>query len=246
MYVKCLGSGDAFSSGGRLNAGFYVRSRSMGILIDCGASTLPALKKENLSAEDVDVILITHLHGDHFGGLPFMLCEIIALKNRAKPLTIIGPENIRQKTEQSLECFYSEMKITKEVPIHFITYVAGETLAFETLRVTPYKAVHSVETHPHSLRVEIDNKVISYSGDSEWTDDLIRASEGADLFICEASSYLKPVKNHLSVKQLVEQLDRIHAKKIVLTHLGDEALKHLRDIPLAVAKDGAILLHDLT
>jgi ribonuclease BN (tRNA processing enzyme) len=244
MYIKCLGSGDAFGSGARFNTSFYLRTKSTGVLLDCGSSTLIALKRERLSADDIDIILITHLHGDHFGGLAFVLCEILALGKRKKTLTIVGPDETRKRTLQSLECFYPGVELTEDAPIRFIHYKAGETKDVGDLRLTAYNAKHSPETNPHSLRIETSNRVIAYSGDTEWTEDLIAVSEGADLFICEASGYRRPMKNHLTVAKIAEEQKKLRAKRIVLTHPGDEVLKHLDDIDLKVAGDGEILMND--
>ncbi|MGC1244559.1 MAG: MBL fold metallo-hydrolase [Chryseosolibacter sp.] len=244
MFVKCLGCGDAFGSGGRLQTSFYIRAGGKGILLDCGASTLIALRKEKLTPDDIDVILITHLHGDHFGGLPFILCEILALARRKKTLTIIGPPAIRERTLQALACFYPGIAPTAESPIVFKIYTAGVKMEFEGLQIEACEAIHSPDSHPHSLRLEADQKVVVFSGDTEWSENLIKISRGADLFICECSSYAGAMPGHLSLKQLLLHVDRIEAKQIVLTHLGEDALKNVLKFPLAVASDGMILMLD--
>ena len=74
--LTVTGSGDAFGSGGRLNTCFYVESPDVNFLIDCGASVLPGLKKNQVKPHDIDLIMITHFHGDHYGGLPFVFAKI--------------------------------------------------------------------------------------------------------------------------------------------------------------------------
>jgi ribonuclease BN (tRNA processing enzyme) len=71
MQLRFVGCGDALGSGGRFNTCFHVTGDSVNFLIDCGASSLPALKRLGIAREAIDLILITHFHGDHFGGLPF-------------------------------------------------------------------------------------------------------------------------------------------------------------------------------
>jgi len=73
VQLQFIGSGDAFGSGGRNNTCFHVVGENVNLLIDCGASSLPALKRAGISREAIDLILITHFHGDHFAGLPFFL-----------------------------------------------------------------------------------------------------------------------------------------------------------------------------
>jgi ribonuclease BN (tRNA processing enzyme) len=245
MFVKCLGSGDAFGSGGKFNTCFYVRTESMQMLLDCGATSLVAAKRQNLSPDDIDAILITHLHGDHFGGLPFFLCEIAAMKRRKKTLTIVGPQGIRERTLEALECMYPGVLINEDTPVRFQTYAAGVPLLINDIEVIAYKVAHSPESNPHCLRIAHGNKIVTYSGDTEWTDSLITASEGADLFICEATTYDIAVKQHLAVTDLMTKSSQIKARRIVLTHLADEALERASEIPFTIAADGMILMDEL-
>lgn len=242
MLVQCLGSGDAFGSGGRMNTCFLVKTTSTGILLDCGASALIGLKKAGFTGADIDAIIITHLHGDHFGGLAFVICEIIAMRYRSKPLTIIGPERTEEKTRVVLECFFPGVEIKPDSGVIFKQYEPAIPLVFDSFQLTSFPAVHAPATNPHSIRLQVGHTVIAYSGDTEWSDALIAASMNADLFICEASTWNKEVNQHLSVKTILAQLHRLQAKRIVLTHLGEEALNHISEIPFTIATDGMILM----
>ncbi len=73
MQLRFVGCGDAFGSGGRANTCFHVTGNAVNFLIDCGASSLPALKSCGIVRNDIELILITHFHGDHFAGLPIFL-----------------------------------------------------------------------------------------------------------------------------------------------------------------------------
>jgi len=75
--------------------------------------------------------------------------------------------------------------------------VDGKPTRVSALVVTPYQVAHASGAPPFALRVECQGKVIAYSGDTEWTEALIRVAQGADLFICEAYYYNKKVKYHL-------------------------------------------------
>lgn len=244
MLVQCLGSGNAFSAGGRFNTAFFLKTSRKGILIDCGATTLAALKKAGRSMEDIDMIVLTHFHGDHFGGLPFILCEILALRSRQKLLTIVGPEGVEEKAKQALDLFFPGITIKSDSLVRFLTYKGKQPLEIDHIEITAYPVVHSSETNPHALRIAADKKVIAYSGDTEWADALIEVSKSADLFICEGSGYNTASAHHLSIKELVQNRHRFDAKRMVLTHLGEEALKHSDAIPFPVAQDGAILFDE--
>ena len=73
MQLRFVGCGDAFGSGGRSNTCFHITGERVNFLIDCGASSLPALQRQAIARDAIDLVLITHFHGDHFGGLPFLL-----------------------------------------------------------------------------------------------------------------------------------------------------------------------------
>ena len=90
MQLRFVGCGDALGSGGRLNTCFHVSGESVNFLIDCGATSLPALKRYGIARDDIDLVLITHFHGDHFGGLPYLLLDAQFAK-RKRPLVIAGP-----------------------------------------------------------------------------------------------------------------------------------------------------------
>lgn len=242
VMVKCLGSGDAFGSGGRNNTSFYISGHNNGILLDCGASTLIALKREGLSMDNIDIILITHLHGDHFGGLPFILCEIAAIGRRRKPLTIAGPEGIEESSLRALDCFYPGVAWPDDSPVKFLSYRAGEELAVSDIKIEPFEVVHSPESKPHALRVNCNDTIIAYSGDTEWTDKLYEVSRDADLFICEGTTYNRKIGNHLSILEVLNRRDLIEARKIVFTHLAEEALKAVSAVPFTIADDGMVLL----
>ena len=93
MQLQFVGCGDALGSGGRYNTCFHVTGSHVNFLIDCGASSLPALKRLGIARDDIDLILITHFHGDHFAGLPFLLLDA-QFTRRTRPLVIAGPDSV--------------------------------------------------------------------------------------------------------------------------------------------------------
>lgn len=242
MYIQCLGSGDAFGTGGRLNSSFFIRTRDHGILLDCGVSAPVALKKVNLSVDEIDLVIVSHLHGDHYGGIPFIICEKQVTGKGNRPLTVIGPEGTEDNVRQVLQCFFPGVKMTDASPVRFLTYTRQQNIYLDSIHIAAYAAVHVPATNPHSLRITAEGKVVAYSGDTEWNENLIRVSQDADLFICEGYAYSSPVRHHMWISRLLEHLNTISAKKIVLTHLGEEALKNAATIPLAIASDGEVLM----
>jgi ribonuclease BN (tRNA processing enzyme) len=90
MQVRFIGCGDAFGSGGRFNTCFHVTGGGASFLIDCGASSLIAMKRFGVDRNGIESILITHFHGDHFGGIPYFMLDAQFFSKRVTPLTIAG------------------------------------------------------------------------------------------------------------------------------------------------------------
>jgi ribonuclease BN (tRNA processing enzyme) len=241
MYVQCLGSGDAFGSRGKLNTCYLVRSNDKCILLDCGATALVALKKQGLSSLDVDIIVVSHLHGDHIGGIPFIVTERQVKGDVHHRLVIIGPTETEERVMKLLKYSFDGIGENIRFPLQFIEYGTGETFQYEQLTITTFAAVHAPTTNPHSLRLELGGKVIAFSGDTEWSENLVDVACDADLFICEGYAYDEPVGHHMSIKELLHNLPRLTAKQIVLTHLSEEALNSAPKIPIKIAEDGEVL-----
>jgi ribonuclease BN (tRNA processing enzyme) len=218
------------------------RPSSASILIDCGASSLPALKHFAIPRDDIDLILITHFHGDHFGGLPFLLLDAQFAK-RKRPLVIAGPSGIDIRLTRLMEALFEHSSATK--PGYELSVIALEPGAARDVggvTVTPFPVIHGDSGGPFfAYRIEAEGRTIAYSGDTQWTDTLVSAAHDADLFIAEAYYHDKIVKNHLSLKTLETHLPEINPKRLVLTHMSDEMLRRLDTLPHMAASDGLIV-----
>jgi ribonuclease BN (tRNA processing enzyme) len=242
MRLQFVGCGDAFGSGGRLNTCFHVSSGRVNFLIDCGASSLPALKRLGISRDDIDLILITHFHGDHFAGLPFLLLDA-QFSRRTRPLVIAGPDGIEQKLPAVMEALFEHSSKTKQkFDLAVVTLKPEETRAFGAVNVTPFSVVHGESGGPFlAYRIEAEGRVIAYSADTEWTKTLIPLAREADLLIAETYYYDKLVKNHLSLTTLEAHLAEIKPKRLVLTHMSDDMLGRLDMLQHMAAHDGMIV-----
>ena len=106
MDVRFLGSGDTFGSGGRLHTCIHVRSEETTFLIDCGASSLIAMKRFGVDPSSIDTVLVTHLHGDHFGGIPFFVLDAQLVSRRTRPLTVAGPPGLESRVHDTMEALF--------------------------------------------------------------------------------------------------------------------------------------------
>ena len=107
MRLQFLGSGDAFGNGARFNTCMLVESSKTNFLVDCGASSLIAMKRFGVAPDSIDTILITHLHADHFGGLPFFILDA-QFSNRRSPLTIAGPKSLSRLFPEAMDLFFPD------------------------------------------------------------------------------------------------------------------------------------------
>jgi ribonuclease BN (tRNA processing enzyme) len=136
MRLTVVGSGDAFGSGGRSNTCFWLETGKGTVVVDFGASALPALKKLKLDPNAIDAIVLSHLHGDHFGGLPFLLLDAQFLSRRERPLLIAGPPGTTARLNAAMEAFFPKSTGSKwkfewrvqEIAIGVETEVLGHSL----------------------------------------------------------------------------------------------------------------------
>ncbi|MDP7548978.1 MAG: MBL fold metallo-hydrolase [Alphaproteobacteria bacterium] len=240
--VTFVGAGDAFGSGGRFNTCILVDGRNIRFTIDFGASTLTALNKLDIPHNSIDAILLTHMHGDHFGGIPFMLLDAMLGAGRERPLTIAGPKNLEARIAAATEALFpGSSAMQPKFPLHYVELAVGQPNDVLGLTVTPHAAKHTPQTDPTALRVAVDDKIVTYSGDGEWTPELSQASRNADLFIAECYFHGKAVKGHMSYPDIQAHKADFAAKRTILTHLGPELLAKADDLVEECAHDGMVI-----
>jgi ribonuclease BN (tRNA processing enzyme) len=245
MRLTVVGSGDAFGSGGRFNTCFFVESARGTLLVDCGASALVALKAQGIDPLRIDGIVLSHLHGDHFGGLPFLLLDAQFLARRERPLTIAGPPGTRQRLDQLLEVFFPKSTGSKwRFPWQVVEIEVGRDTEVLGHRVLTAEVIHFSGAASTAIRLSDGEKLFAYSGDTEWTDALIPIADGADLFICECYGYAGRLTGHLSWEILKSRLPDLRARRIMVTHMNPSMLARTDEVRAAgvlVAQDGLVV-----
>ncbi len=239
--VQFVGSGDAFGSGGRFQACISVRWDTAHLLLDCGATSLVAMKRLGLAPESVDAVVVTHLHGDHFGGIPFLVLDQ-QFARRERPLLVAGPPGVRQRVLEAMEVLFpGSSRIDRRFELRFMELVSRTPTAVGSSTVIAYEVDHASGAPAYGLRLDCAGAQIAYSGDTQWTDTLVELAEGADLFICEAYTFDKPIRYHLSFATLAEQRARLGCRRLVLTHPSAELLAHKGELDADLADDGLAL-----
>lgn len=239
--IRFLGSGDAFASGGRLQACLHLTGGGEPLLLDCGATGLVALKRGGIDPAGIGWVALSHLHGDHYAGLPFLILDG-QFSRRSKPLVIAGPEGTQQRLEQAFEALYpGSWSAERPFETRYATLEPGKTCQLGTAAVTPFSVQHESGAAAYAMRVEYGGKVIAYSGDTEWSDGLVEAARGADLLVCEANFFDKQIPGHIDYRTLAARREELDCGRIVLTHLGQQMLDHLDEVEIEVAADGGAI-----
>jgi ribonuclease BN (tRNA processing enzyme) len=240
--VRFVGSGDSFGSGGRFQTCILVDGPQSRFAIDFGTSSLIALAQQGIEHNSIDAILLTHLHGDHCGGVPFLLMDAMLSARRARPLVVAGPCDLQRRMGQIQEALFPGSHVmTPRFPVTWVEMEPGRPHPVLDFVVTPQPARHTAETNPTALRVEVGGKVVAYTGDTEWTDDVAKVAAGADLFIAESYFYDKPIRWHLNYPVIAARRDALGARRVVLTHMSREMLAHADKVPEECAYDGLVL-----
>lgn len=242
VQVRFLGTGDAFGHGGRLQTCILIQTTKHRILIDFGASAMISLYRYGVNPNSIDLILLTHLHGDHFGGLPFFILDAQLISKRFHPLTVVGPIGSRERIMAAMEVMFpGSSKVKQKFDINIYELEAEQVWDSHGIKVVPYPVIHPSGDPSFALRVECDGRSIAYTGDTEWTEALIQSARGADLLIAEAYFYEKQIKYHLNFKTLMDHMDELNPKRMIITHMSQDMLDRLEYIEVESADDGMIV-----
>jgi ribonuclease BN (tRNA processing enzyme) len=234
-----IGTSDAFGSGGRRQSANFLRAPNGGVLIDCGMTTGTGMCELGIDRDEVDAILISHFHADHFGGIPALLLASLYEDERTKPLLVAGPPGI-ERWVQNLAAAMGYAIDDREFSfdLRFEVLHPGVDAEIGPVRVRSFESHHQPHTHPHGLIVQAGAQRIAYSGDTGWFDELPTLVAGADLFITECTNYTHSFEYHLSHEVLVAHKSAFDCGRIMLTHLGSQMAARRGQCEFETADDG--------
>jgi ribonuclease BN (tRNA processing enzyme) len=212
------------------------------ILLDWGATSLIALKRQGIDPNTIGAVLVSHLHIDHFGGLPPLMLDG-QFRHRVTPLTVAGPAGIAEQLATAPELMFpGASTLPRPFDVNVIELPNTISIRIGNAVVRAVEVDHGMPTSASlGFRVEVAGRTIAYRGDTAWTDTLIDVATGSDLFIAESYFWDKPVPYHLRHADLVVHRDQLASQRIVLTHMSEDMLSHADEAAFELAYDGHVV-----
>lgn len=223
-----VGSGDALGSGGRNQTCLHLRSEEASFLIDCGPTSLTGLKQLGLPLSQLDGILLTHAHGDHFGGVPFVLLEQQE-QGRQRPLWIMAAEHLIDTVKAWNSLCYSGLFDRMSYEVRWIGIEhEPKSVPGTGIMIYPFAMNHQASRLCLGYQIHLPEEIIvAYTGDTAWTDQLEHLARDTDLLVCECSYFEPPAPEikHLSHAELLQKRDLLGTRQLILTHMGQDMLQ---------------------
>ncbi len=241
MQLTVIGSGDAFCANGMLHSCYLLEQAAGTLMMECGPGVLAGMKRLGIPTDASDTVLISHLHGDHFAGVPFLFLEYTYANPRTRPLQIIGPRTTEDRVYTLYDELYKGM-ICRELPfpVEFVELEPGDVHEAAGFTVEAFEVPHNAE--PYSLGFNLDSAEgrVLFSGDSSWTDEFVARSQGVDLFLCECCCIKPVVPVHTSYEEILAHRDALGCARLMLTHVAQE-VRERKNLEIECAYDGLVI-----
>ena len=237
-----IGTSDAFGAGGRRQSATLLRGPSGGLLFDCGGTTLSGLNELGIERGEIDTIVLSHFHADHFGGVPSMLIAMLYEDQRDETLRIAGPPELETRVRAACDALGHPLEDRLwRFKTEFTVLEPGKPTNLGPVGVVGFQTHHNPEANPQGYVVTAGDKRVAYSGDTGWFDGLPDLVRGVDLFVCECTQVEPAYEYHLSLEELVTRQDEFDVGEMILTHLGTGMAERRGRCQLPTADDGLTL-----
>jgi ribonuclease BN (tRNA processing enzyme) len=192
-----------------------------------------------VSPPSIDAVLLSHFHGDHFGGVPFLVLDRRFGEGAAGPLVIAGPPGVQQRVSELARALYRGGAADARPGLEaFLELEAEVRTGAGPVSVTPFRVPHDPGELCLGLRIEMEGKVVVYSGDTKWFEGLLPRARGADLLLLECTHADGEGGHHVRLPEVLEHRARLGCRQLLLTHLGPKARVAAIAAGLPVADDG--------
>ena len=243
--VTVVGSGNAFNTDGRAHSAYLLETSSgKFFLIDAGPTTLYRLRQMNFSSDRIDCILFSHFHGDHMGGLPFILLDMDIVCKKKDDVVIIGPEEIEIKWKAWYELAYSGHRLAFHIKtVELNPEKKDHEIFIDGLQIKAMKITH----RPESIGFRIEDsagKSFAYSGDSAFDQNVLDLVSNTDVAVIELSmdAQSSPPTPHISLEELEHSEIKLNTKRLILSHTTDDIAEKAKLINAGeTAYDGMVI-----
>lgn len=225
MKLTVLGNNGPFPSAGGACSGYLITEGDKNILIDCGNGVLANLQRF-IPIEELDAIILTHLHSDHMSDMMILRYALQIKMNRGAKLSPIEVYAPNQPQEE-----YNRMDIPEVFNLKHIT--PDLVLNYGDMKVEFKEMVHPVTSY--ALSIISRGKKFVFSGDTSWNDNIIEFSKDADIIMLDAGLLSKDKKSdnvpHLTARECGIVAQKANAKRLLLTHFWseDNTADHIRE-----------------
>ncbi len=237
LRLSFLGSANAFAPGGRYWSSFVVNGR---YVFEAPPTLLPHLKRLGVPLVDIRALFVTHFHGDHFFGLPFLLLEYVYLTPRRDDLFIVGPPGVEARCEALTEMAFAGL--SKAEAGYRRVYVEAQPGREQSLAGVRFQALPMLHADQKltcfGYKLHLDGKTVAYTGDTQMCEEIFLLAEGADVLVLDCSYSEGEGPEHLGLLGALEVRKRVSPQTaIILTHLDAEP--NVASEGLLVAQDFA-------
>lgn len=221
MKLTVLGNNGPFPAAGGACSGYVISEGKTNILIDCGNGVLANLQKF-MRFEELDAIILTHLHSDHISDMHVLKYAMQIKRKRGqtdKLLSVYAPPEPAEE--------YAGLDTKDAFALHAIT--SGIMLKVGNIHLTFAQMKHS--SMDFAVAMECSGKKFVYSGDTSWNDTIVSFASGADLLMLDAGLLERDYTEgaaHLTASQCGAAAMKAGAKRLLLTHFWPEY--HLNDL----------------
>jgi ribonuclease BN (tRNA processing enzyme) len=203
------------------------REKNGKILLDCGFSVPHQYISLEPPPDELEILWISHFHGDHFLGAPLLLLWFWEM-GRQKPLHIAGPPGVETKIVQAMELAYANL--LSRLGFSLIFHEMEPGVQHNIFNIV-WQAAYNEHSQPClSLRLELHGKAIFYSGDGRPTPLTLALAAGCDIIIHEAYALKDTTPGHGSISSCLDFARKAGTRKLALVHMQ----RHVRPHALAV------------
>jgi ribonuclease BN (tRNA processing enzyme) len=222
-----------------MHSGLVVRGAGHTLVLDPGPCVLPQLQRARIAVADIDAVLITHLHGDHVAGLPFLFLDCQYRSRRRRPLIVVGPRGSASHLDRLAVLTFEEVtRARRGFSVRYREIVSGGAMHVAGASVAAFRMRHMKQEVCLGYRITISGKSIAFTGDTGWCEGLVALARGTDVLLTECTDYTTQWPMHLNYRELRRHADELQTRRVMLTHVGEELLRHRRRVRWAIARDG--------